>query len=49
MYRFYRRHYAPERSALVNAAVYAGIWGKLALSVPRGVIHSFRERGRVRP
>ena len=49
MHRFYRRHYAPERSALVNAAVYGGIWSKFALSVPRGLIHSFRERGRVRP
>ena len=24
MYRFYRKHYAPERNPLVNAAVYAG-------------------------
>jgi hypothetical protein len=30
MYRFYRKHYAPERSPLVNAAVYAGIAVKFA-------------------
>ena len=33
MYRFYRKHYAATRSALVNAAVYAGIAVKLVLSV----------------
>jgi GT2 family glycosyltransferase len=30
MYRFYRKHYAPERSPLLNAAVYAGIALKFA-------------------
>jgi len=30
MYRFYRKHYAPERNPLVNAAVYAGIAIKFA-------------------
>jgi GT2 family glycosyltransferase len=30
MYRFYRKHYAPERSPLVNAGVYAGIAVKFA-------------------
>jgi GT2 family glycosyltransferase len=30
MYRFYRKHYAPERNPLVNAAVYAGIAVKFA-------------------
>ncbi len=44
MHRFYRLHYAPQRSALVNAAVYGGIWSKFALAVPRGLVHSFRER-----
>jgi N-acetylglucosaminyl-diphospho-decaprenol L-rhamnosyltransferase len=32
MLRFYRAHYAPERSALVNGTVYAGIAAKLAAS-----------------
>ena len=36
MYRFYRKHYAPHRSALLNGTVYAGIGGKLALSTARG-------------
>ena len=35
MYRFYRKHYAPARPALVNLAVYAGIAAKLALSIVR--------------
>ena len=30
MFRFYRKHYAPERNAAVNAAVYAGIALKFA-------------------
>jgi N-acetylglucosaminyl-diphospho-decaprenol L-rhamnosyltransferase len=33
MYRFYREHYAPQRSAPFNALVYAGIALKLAGSV----------------
>ena len=33
MVRFYRKFYAPERPALANLAVYAGIGAKLALSV----------------
>ena len=33
MGRFYRKFYAPERSPLVNAAVYAGIAAKLAVSL----------------
>jgi N-acetylglucosaminyl-diphospho-decaprenol L-rhamnosyltransferase len=39
MYRFYRKHYAEQRSAAFNSLVYAGIALKLALSVIRG---SFR-------
>lgn len=35
MYRFYRKHYAPGRNALVNAAVYGGILGKLCVSLLR--------------
>ena len=38
MFRFYRKHYAGERNPLVNAAVYAGIAVKLALSIARGSI-----------
>jgi len=38
MYRFYRRHYAPDRSPLVNGAVYAGILVKLAISLARGAV-----------
>jgi hypothetical protein len=30
MYRFYRKHYAPERNPLLNTAVYAGIALKFA-------------------
>jgi N-acetylglucosaminyl-diphospho-decaprenol L-rhamnosyltransferase len=41
MYRFYRTHYAPERAAIVNVAVYAGIAGKLALSL---VMSALRRR-----
>ncbi len=33
MYRFYRKHYAPHRSAALNALVYVGIAAKLAVSV----------------
>jgi N-acetylglucosaminyl-diphospho-decaprenol L-rhamnosyltransferase len=42
MARFYRRFDAPERSPLVNAAVYAGIGAKLALSL---AITAVRGRG----
>jgi GT2 family glycosyltransferase len=38
MYRFYRRHYAAERNPIVNAAVYAGIALKLAVSVVRTTV-----------
>jgi N-acetylglucosaminyl-diphospho-decaprenol L-rhamnosyltransferase len=38
MYRFYRKHYAQHRRALVNATVYGGIAVKLALSVLRGAV-----------
>jgi N-acetylglucosaminyl-diphospho-decaprenol L-rhamnosyltransferase len=44
MYRFYRRHYAPQRSWPVNAAVYAGIALKLAVAV----IHSALRRSVLR-
>jgi hypothetical protein len=38
MYRFYRKHYAADRSGLVNAAVYAGIAGKLGISAARSAV-----------
>ena len=44
MHRFYRKHYAARRSALTNAAVYAGIWGKLGLSVARGALRRLTAR-----
>lgn len=42
MGRFYRRFDAPEHNPLVNAAVYAGIWAKLAVSL--GITASRRLR-----
>ncbi len=38
MLRFYRRYDAPGRSPLVNAAVYAAVAGKLAVSVCRSAL-----------
>ena len=35
MFRFYRDHYAAERNPITNAAVYAGIGGKLLISAVR--------------
>jgi N-acetylglucosaminyl-diphospho-decaprenol L-rhamnosyltransferase len=35
MFRFYRKHYAPQRHPLVNALVYSGIVAKLGVSVIR--------------
>jgi N-acetylglucosaminyl-diphospho-decaprenol L-rhamnosyltransferase len=46
MYRFYRKHYARQRSPLVNGTVYAGIGAKLAASLARSGI---AELGRYRP
>jgi GT2 family glycosyltransferase len=44
MYRFYRKHYAPQRSWLVNASVYAGIAVKLGASI----VHSLFRRSLAR-
>jgi N-acetylglucosaminyl-diphospho-decaprenol L-rhamnosyltransferase len=44
MYRFYRKHYAPERNPLLNAAIYCGIAVKLALSMLAGAVHRLRRR-----
>jgi hypothetical protein len=38
MFRFYRAHYAGDRSVFVNAAVYAGIAAKLAISRVRSLV-----------
>jgi GT2 family glycosyltransferase len=44
MFRFYRDHYAQGGNPLVNAAVYAGIYGKLAISVVRNAVVASRRR-----
>ena len=44
MIRFYRKRYAPQHSALVNGAIYAGVVGKLTLSLCRNAL-----RRRLRP
>ena len=36
MHRFYSKHYAADRSAPVNLAVYIGIWLKFGISATRG-------------
>lgn len=38
MYRFYRKHYAPDRNPLLNATVYAGIAAKLAIALARNAL-----------
>jgi N-acetylglucosaminyl-diphospho-decaprenol L-rhamnosyltransferase len=38
MYRFYRAHYAPQRSVFTNLAVYTGIAGKATFSICRGLV-----------
>jgi GT2 family glycosyltransferase len=45
MARFYREHYAQQHNALVNAAVYAGIAGKLGLSLARAAVRRAVSRG----
>jgi GT2 family glycosyltransferase len=47
MFRFYRKHYAPSHNALTNAAIYAAIGAKLAVSVTRNAFPR-RLGGRVR-
>ena len=44
MARFYRTHLAPRRNPVVNAAVYAGIGAKLALSLVRNTAARAIER-----
>jgi GT2 family glycosyltransferase len=48
MHRFYRSHYAPERSFAVNAAVYTGIALRLALSVIQSLVRRSLARLRQR-
>jgi N-acetylglucosaminyl-diphospho-decaprenol L-rhamnosyltransferase len=48
MYRFYRRHYAPDRSAAVNALVYAGIAVKLATAIAQSALRRSLARRRHR-
>jgi hypothetical protein len=48
MYRFYRLHYAPERSAWLNALVYAGIAVKLTASTLQWALRRSRARLRQR-
>jgi GT2 family glycosyltransferase len=48
MGRFYRRHYAPHRSASFNALVYVGIAARLATSLAQAVVRRSRARLRQR-
>ncbi len=48
MYRFYARHYAPDRPWLTNVAVYAGIGVKLAASMAASLLRSARRLRRLR-
>ena len=48
MYRFYRRHYAPQRSPALNALVYAGIAVKLAAAVAQSLLRRSLARLRQR-
>jgi len=48
MYRFYRTHYARERSPLLNAAIYAGIAVKLAAALAQSGLRRSRARLRQR-
>ena len=42
MYRFYRKHYAAERSWIVNAAVYAGIAAKAVAAIAHSALRRTR-------
>jgi hypothetical protein len=48
MGRFYRQHYAPERSSAMNALVYAGIAVKLAASAAQSLLRRSLARRRHR-
>ena len=49
MFRFYHKHYAPQRSTLLNLAVYVGIAVKLALSLAQSLVRSLARRRHRRP
>jgi len=48
MWLFYRKHYAPERPWVVTAAVWAGVWAKLAVSGLRSAAARRMRRKRTR-
>jgi N-acetylglucosaminyl-diphospho-decaprenol L-rhamnosyltransferase len=48
MYRFYRKHYARQRSPLVNLAVYAGIAVKLGAALAQSLLRASVSRLRTR-
>ena len=48
MFRFYRKHYSPQRSSLVNLAVYVGIAVKLAVSTSQLLVRRSLARRRQR-
>jgi N-acetylglucosaminyl-diphospho-decaprenol L-rhamnosyltransferase len=48
MYRFYRRHYAPQRPAALNALVYVGIAVKAAASIVQSLLRRSLARLRQR-
>ena len=48
MYRFYRKHYAAQSNLLVNLTAYAGISGKLVVSVARNALRRRRPSARQR-
>ena len=48
MYLFYRQHYAPDRSAGLNALVYLGIVAKLASALAQAAVRRSLARLRQR-
>ncbi len=48
MYRFYRKHYAPQGSWIVNTTVYAGIAVKMAIAMAQSLLRRSRARLRQR-
>ena len=44
MYRFYRKHYAPDHNPLFNLVIYAGILAKLTVTVVRTELRRARRR-----
>ena len=45
MYRFYRDHYAPRRSSVLNGVIYLGIAARLAATLLRGLVTGARTGG----